>query len=151
MAKRKVEPTEQILQSAQGELADIIKRAKSVNNFDSSLQELLPKALQPHCKVANFNNGNLMLYVDSGAIASKFHFIKPSLLSDLRKHPGFAGLASIEVKISQEAFKTTQIDTKVVEKHFSSEVSQQLIELIANTEDHDIKKSLEHLLRHKNQ
>lgn len=152
MAKKNLEKTRDILHNAHGELGEIIAQAGQIKNLDLEIETLLPENLRQHCKVANYNKGTLMLYVDSGALAAKCRYLKPQLISSLRSHAEFAGLASIDFKIAPEVFQKKSLEEKaVVNKTFSPSITQQLIELIASTEDDGIKKSLELLLKHKSQ
>lgn len=146
--QHKISTPDDILHNASGQLDEIVRHVSTLKSLNKLLNQLLPENLRPHCKLANFNKGTLAIAVDSGAIASKWHYLKPQLLSKLRSHPTFAGTASIKIDVRPEYFTEPKEPEPIIGKKFSEKTRTELMTLISNTKDAKLKAKLEALLTH---
>lgn len=145
--QHKITTPDQILKNASGQLDHIVRHIADLKALDGLLNTLLPAELRPHCKIANFEKGKLSIAVSNGAIASKWHYLKPQLLSQLRRHPTFAGIAHINIAARPEYFAEPQEPEPIEGQKFSEQTRQQLMTLISNTDDKKLKIKLEELLK----
>lgn len=77
-------------------LEHLLKKANEIRRLNQTLKTDLDPALAQHCKVANLNQGRLILATSSPAWNHQLRFSKGDLLSSLRKRPEWCGLVAIE-------------------------------------------------------
>ncbi len=135
------------LRRPDGLLERVILKVKSLSDMDKKLKKELPSFLRPHSKLGNYENGKISLIVDSSAMASKWHYLKPDLLQKLRSDPAFSGLVSIDIKIDPTQFDFKNTPEKPKARKFSPETLELLKQTIFSTQDSKIREKLEKLLR----
>lgn len=64
-------------------LARLASHAQRLLQFQRSLDAVLPAALAPHVRVANFRLGKLFVHAANGAVAAKVRQFGPSIASEL--------------------------------------------------------------------
>lgn len=78
-------------------MARLAAHAQRLLQFQRLLETVLPEALRPYARVANFRLGKLFIHAANGAVAAKIRQIGPRLASEL----------------SSKDVKVTQIEVKV--------------------------------------
>nr|WP_255703223.1 DUF721 domain-containing protein [Lysobacter sp. GX 14042] len=63
---------------------DPIRRAMWLDELDRRFHPLLPRALAPHTRVANYEQGRLVFLVDSPVWRAKLRLLAPQLLDTAR-------------------------------------------------------------------
>jgi hypothetical protein len=72
-----------LLQSGNPRLSHLANRAKAVVTLRDEVQSLLPASLAPHLSNASERQGDLTLWVDSGAFCARLRFEIPRLRAPL--------------------------------------------------------------------
>jgi hypothetical protein len=80
-------------------LAQLVQKAQLLSEMNAIVVPLLPVECQPHCRVANFENGTLTLSVAKQQIITPLRFVLPNLIPRLQRYPILAGLENIKTKI----------------------------------------------------
>jgi len=80
-------------------LHNVQQHAVALLKLNRAVNQLLPKQLQPHCRVANYRNGILVLETHSANWLMGLRYEQSNLLSALRTSI-LPSLASIDIKIS---------------------------------------------------
>lgn len=81
-------------------LSHLITKALSIDKLNNSLKKILSPELSEQCRLGQYENGIMTLYIHSAAYATQMRFYVPDLLTELRQHQAFYGLKSIQVKIA---------------------------------------------------
>lgn len=82
----------------------LIQKARKLREFDQQLKAVLDQKLLDHCKVANYQDGCLVICADNPSSATLLRFQVPELIEKLRHQPGLGQLSSIkcQIEIKQE-------------------------------------------------
>lgn len=128
-------PISELLAQSETSLGKLAKKAKTLQSLHEILSQLLDKDLLPHCRFGFFDTGILTLFAQDAAIATRLRYSSFTLLSQLRQHPTWAALRSIQVKVDPQwdlfqQSKKEPISTK--EPITLSEQSVSQIEELAN-------------------
>ena len=102
-SKGKVPALSERLDSAQGELGNLVDNLNRINRLNQILVEIIQPPLIEHCRIAHWRNNILVLAVDSSQWANRLRYEKLNLLSLLRKN-GFPEVSSIDIIISPDDF-----------------------------------------------
>ena len=94
------------LNNPKGELSSLVDNLNRINRLSQSLKVILPEPLNQHCRIAQYENQQLILAVDSGEWASRLRFEKLELLSYLRSN-GFADINGIDIIVKPDDFGCT--------------------------------------------
>lgn len=100
-------------------LRNVQQHAIALLKLNQAVNKLLPKQLQPHCRVANYRNGILVLETHNANWLMGLRYEQSNLLSALRSHV-LPSLASIDIRINP----AWQDPTKVTHPTDSAEVPQ---------------------------
>lgn len=133
-----------LVQSETSVLKNILNKLELINKLNLALAKLLDPELQPHCQVANYRDGQIVIQVDSPVFATLLRFQLPQLLSALRKEPGLAGIASLH-HIVRPAVASVIKPQVPVQRKISSENAAYLRNLAVGISDEKLKAVLENL------
>ncbi|ACT05499.1 protein of unknown function DUF721 [Dickeya chrysanthemi Ech1591] len=86
-------------QLGSGPLHDIQQRALALLKLNRAVHALLPTALRPYCRVANYRNGLLVLETASANWLMRLRYEHPALLSALRAQI-LPSLVTIDIRIN---------------------------------------------------
>ncbi|NKI75254.1 DUF721 domain-containing protein [Dickeya sp. CFBP 2040] len=86
-------------QTGSGPLHDIQQRALALLKLNRAVHALLPTALRPYCRVANYRHGLLVLETASANWLMRLRYEQPALLSALRAQI-LPSLAAIDIRIN---------------------------------------------------
>ena len=101
MVKNPEKSVAQILLDAPSQLQPLMDKAQQIIALDSLVKQYLASNLQSYCRVINFRVGTLVIGADNASIATHLKFTSQHLLSELRKHPEFSGIRSIQVVVER--------------------------------------------------
>jgi hypothetical protein len=90
-----------LLQDPSSLLGKLVNQAQSLENLQQLFTKILDPAISADCRIGDYQLGVLTLFVKNGAMATQLRYQVPDLLSTLRKIPTWAGLVSIQVKVSR--------------------------------------------------
>ncbi|SLM64603.1 MULTISPECIES: DUF721 domain-containing protein [Dickeya] len=85
--------------TASGPLQDIQQRAVALLKLNRAVQSLLPAALHPFCRVANYRQGMLILETTSANWLMRLRYEQPTILSALRAQI-LPSLVAIDIRIN---------------------------------------------------
>ncbi len=80
-------------------LSDLLNAAQRLTQLQQTLERQLQPAARPHCQVAAWRDGHLLLIVTDAGWATRLRFQERRLLRYLQLTPEFAGLQRILFKI----------------------------------------------------
>lgn len=133
----------------EGALNNIVSKVKNMAYLDQQLKQDLPSFLKPHCRLGSFENGKIVITVDSSAMGSKLNFLKQNILEKLRSDRNFSGVIAIEIKIDPSVFEASKPAEKPkVPRKFSAQTTELLKQKILATQDKNMREKLEKLLKH---
>lgn len=92
---------QELLNNHQTPLGKLVARAKSFLQRNETVQQILDPSLAPHCQVASYEQGKLLLLADSAAWATLLRYQIPTLLQSLRAHASWGELRTIQVKVGK--------------------------------------------------
>ena len=78
-------------------LGDIFDQAAKLKHIETLVLQNLPEDSREHYRVGNYQQGRLVLLTSSAIHLTRFRYLKPQLLADLRV--SLPDLATIELKI----------------------------------------------------
>ncbi len=83
----------------------LFRRAQSIDKLNLLLDGYLLPPLQGNFKISAFKDGSLHLITHSAALATRFRFMQPTLLSKLKQTIEFKKIQSFEIKIRPLTYK----------------------------------------------
>ena len=92
-------PIRDILSNSDTSLGKLIAKAQAIENLNQTFQNILDPSLIPHCRIATYENGILILVSESAAYATRLRYQVPTILSTLRNFSQWAALRSIQIKV----------------------------------------------------
>lgn len=92
----------QILNSQGEQLRQLIDKSQELTILNRHVQQLLSTELAPHCTVANFQNGCLVIAVDNAAWATCLRYQIPELLQQLRTKDQLPNLRTIRSYVNTQ-------------------------------------------------
>lgn len=90
------------------QMQSILAKVQSLQALQKIVIKELPPEIQPHCCVANFHEGKLILQVDSSVFAMRLRYALPSLNTKLR--PLIPTLKQVDFFIQPSNDKTARED-----------------------------------------
>ncbi len=96
---------ETILHNKNSELGVLLDKVYSIKRLQDNLNAYLDENAQKHVKLGPYMKGQLTLFADSGAWATKLRFYVPTLLQRLRGHADFSGLINIDIKVAPHLYE----------------------------------------------
>ena len=146
MAIKNHKSIEFLEQSELNSCKDVLKRVAAIKKIDQVFKTLIDQELARHCLVANYRNGQVVIEVESAALATLLRFQLPSLLSEMRKN-GLASVASIDYYILNRAPDKPHKQLEAA-KSLSADNAQYLRDIAEGITDSKLKEALLKLSRH---
>ncbi len=81
-------------------IADLCKKAKSIQEIDHNLKKYLDKSLHDHFEVANIKTDSAILLVNSSSWATRLRYNIPAILDALNNHLNFSSIKTITIKVN---------------------------------------------------
>lgn len=126
-------------------LRQLLGAARRLEQLQQRLEQQLQPAARPHCKVASWRDGVLLLIITSSEWATRLRYQQQRLLRLLQACPEFAGLQRILMRVRP----TWQAPPgKRPALSLSGEAAQTLRSTAAGISDPRLRAALERLARH---
>lgn len=136
----------QLLQK--GELSDLTQQALRLKKIHVLLQEILPPELAQHTRAISFAQHCLLLEISNSSTAALLRYYTPTLLSEIRKNPEFASIASIKQQVKPLETVVAKIKPKAKRPAYSKGVSELLIHVAEKIQYEPLKQALLALSKH---
>lgn len=94
-------------------LKTLLRQAERIEHLQRMLESQIQPAARPHCKVASWREGTLLLIVTDGGWATRLRYQQKRLHRDLLQLSAFSGLMRILFKV--EPSYTTERPKKSIE------------------------------------
>ena len=127
-------------------LAWIIKKSNEIRKLDQQVKEVLDQRLVSHCKVANFENGCLVICIDNPSSATLLRFQLPELMQKLRQRPELEQLLVIKYYIETKEEKQNKSTGRVLP--VSQETVAEIKESIVSLPHLKLRDTIERLVKH---
>ena len=92
-------PIRDLLKKPETQLGKLFAHAKTIDDLNLILMQVLDPDLASHCRVGSYHQGVLLLLCSSSAFATTLRYQVPGIISKLRSYSQWAGLSSIQVKV----------------------------------------------------
>lgn len=126
-------------------LQALFRKAEAIGRFQRLLESKIQPAARPHCKLAMYRDGQLLIIVDDGHWATRLRYQQKRLLRELQELPQFEGLRQLVFKVQPDT--TVQPAKRKVE--LLSESAAESIEASAECiSDPGLKAAMERLAKH---
>ncbi len=103
--------------NANKQLQTIVAKVAALQKTNQDVERFLDNELRGHCKVANFEQGSLVLVVNSAAWATRLRYLLPQLRTKLRNDAEMYNLRTIKVIVSQDPLTETPDNNSSKAKH----------------------------------
>ena len=110
----------------------LVSEWKQQQILSEQIQQLLPAGCQKKVKLGCVKKGIVYLLAENNSVATQCRYQLSTLLSQLRKLPGGAGLGSLQIRVDAEAFMEGQLLRVHHKQSVSSSVLEELIRSYAN-------------------
>lgn len=80
-----------------GQLTTLCHTVLQLDALTHTLLPFLPETLQPHCRVASFHRGKLVIALQDIALATELNYLLPSLRNTLRAEGKLHQLVSVHM------------------------------------------------------
>lgn len=131
--KNRVLPISELLQDKRYAIADLCKKAKSIQIINQKLKKCLDPSLHDHFELANIKTDVATLLVSSSAWATRLRYNIPAILNALNNQLNFTSVKTIRIKV-----KTASPDNNVLNKKpilLSKNSAQVLVDVANNFSD----------------
>jgi hypothetical protein len=132
------------LVSADG-VAQLAAHAQRLLAFQRTLETVLPEALRPHARVANFRLGKIFIHTSNSAVAAKVRQLGPRIASALSS----SASKVTEIGVSVQACRSTRPQEPRERPVLPSNQQKQRLALLAQNlpPDSALKRAIDHLLK----
>jgi hypothetical protein len=127
--KNKILPISKLLLDKRYPIADLCKKAKSIQIIDKELKTYLDPFLHDHFELANIKTDVATLLVSSSAWATRLRYNIPAILDALNNQLNFASVKTVRIKVKKIIPDNTVLNKKPI---FLSEKSAQILVSVAN-------------------
>ena len=126
----------ELLDKSESQLGKLISQAQAIETLNTIFVSTLEHDLIPNCRVGYYDSGVLTLFAASAAWATRLRYSVPTLLSQLRSLPTWAGLRSIQVKIQtnfHQMIQEKEVDSAPLEPAKLSAENAAQFQALANS------------------
>ncbi|MCZ6802447.1 MAG: DUF721 domain-containing protein [Proteobacteria bacterium] len=118
-----------LLQNQNSPIADICKKAHSIQEIDHKLKNLLDPSLKNHFELANIKTDIVILLVSSPAWATRLRYNIPAILNALNNQLNFTSVKTIRIKVRKAIPDYLSSNKKQI---YLSDKSAQFLSKVAN-------------------
>lgn len=129
-------------------LKDLTEKVYLLTALNEIFQEIIDPSLRGHCKVANVNNGQIIIEVASPAWGTQLRYRFPEILHQLRQRRGFEGLSGIDYYIKPQEVETKPKVKPTNNMRITKDSSEALKACAEDIEHPGLKNILEKLASH---
>ncbi len=94
-------PISKLLQDKHSPIADLCKKAHSIQVLDQKLKKCLDPSLQNHFELANITTDSAILLVSSSTWATRLRYNIPVILNALNNQLDFKSIKTIRIKVKK--------------------------------------------------
>ncbi|KTT47601.1 MAG: RNA-binding protein [Pseudomonas sp. PGPPP4] len=123
-------------------LKSLFREAERLGRLQQLLEEQLQPAARPHCRVASWREGTLLLVVNDAHWATRLRYQQRRLLRLLQQAPEFAGLMRLQFKMQPSPGVATRVRPV---RQVSQVGADSLRDVAAGIRDPKLKAALERL------
>ncbi len=127
--KNKTLPVSELLLDKRYAIADLCKKAKSIQIIDQKLKTYLDPSLRDHFELANIKTDVATLLVSSSTWATRLRYNIPAILDALNNQLNFTYVKTIRIKVKKILPDNTVLNKKPI---FLSKNSAQVLVNVAN-------------------
>jgi hypothetical protein len=131
-----------ILQSSDNQLSNLIAKVNQLNELNQSLSKILDSKLAAHCQITNLENGILTILVDNSSWGTKIRYTSPDIINKMHDTNVLSKVKSIKCIVrpgKYERTKTKQPDQKLT---ISAENAQLLRSIAQGVKDKKLREAL---------
>jgi hypothetical protein len=133
-------------------LNKLVSLAQELKKLDPLFQAMLPRELRKHCHLTKIEKNALTVAIDAASWATKFRYVIPDLLKDLRTQPEFHQVEKIYHHVFAETSIPETSSSPLAKKLQISKETALLLEKTARgIKNKKLQKSLEKLAISSNQ
>ena len=103
-----------LLQDKHFPIADLCKKAHSIQVIDHKLKKLLDSSLQDHFELANIKEDIAILLVSSPAWATRLRYNIPAILNTLNNQLSFTSVKTIRIKVKKQISDNPVLNKKPI-------------------------------------
>lgn len=140
----------QLLDSPQSDLQQMLQKAQQIERLQRFLQPLLPEPIRAECTIANYQLTQLKILVSNASIATTLRFLVPQLLSHLHSKPYWQFFQDIAIAIQ----KRPPLESVVIEpiknqpkRDIPSDAIDGFRWLASQEEDKELQRALEKIAK----
>ncbi len=127
--KNRTLPISELLQDKRYAIADLCKKAKSIQIIDQKLKTYLDPSLHDHFELANIKTDVATLLVSSSTWATRLRYNIPAILNALNNQLNLTTVKTVRIKVKKAISDNTALNKKPI---FLSENSAQVLANVAN-------------------
>ncbi len=136
-ADNKTLPISKLLHDDRSPIAELCKKASSIQDINHQLKKYLDPSLQNHFELANINNAVATLLVSSSSWATRLRYNIPTILDALNNQLNFSSVKTIRIKVKKIISDNTVINKKPIP--LSEKSAQVLIDVANNSNDSQLR------------
>ncbi len=88
-----------LIDAPESSLHDLMATTDRLLQLEKEVRLRLPESCQKHCKLASYQNGKLILHVESAAWATKIRYLQRELIVQLKQIPVLKEINRIQVSV----------------------------------------------------
>ena len=134
-------PISELLKDKRYTIADLCKKANSIQDVNQKLKECLDPSLRNHFELANINNDSAIIIVSSSTWATRLRYNIPAILNVLNNQLNFTAIKTIRIKVKKVFSDTTTTRLKKPIS-LSQNSSKILIDVANNFKDPELRECL---------
>jgi len=123
-------------------LRHLSQRSKKLEHLNYLLKQALPSQFSAHCRLANLNNGMLIIHTDNASLASLIRFQSPVIIKTLSTELDMS-ITHIDVKVRPLFSPQREQASRTI--YLSSSAANTLQQTAQSMVDSPLKNSLEKL------
>ncbi len=135
-----------LLQDKHFPIADLCKKAHSIQVIDHKLKKLLDSSLQDHFELANIKEDIAILLVSSPAWATRLRYNIPAILDAINNQLQFKSVKTIRIKVTKA--KSISRKPKIKPFQLSTESAQFVSDAANSFSDAQLSECLKNLSKH---
>ncbi|MGD9108683.1 MAG: DUF721 domain-containing protein [Gammaproteobacteria bacterium] len=132
-----------ILQSPNNQLSNIITKVNQLHTLNQSLSEILDSKLAVHCQITNLENQILTLLVDNSSWGTKIRYAAPEIIKKMHTIPELSQVKQIKCIVRpKQQYRNAKLPQTAQKMTISSENAQILRSVANGIKDEKLKKAL---------
>lgn len=127
-------PIKDLFIKSETQLSKLVSQAQSIEALHQTFISILDNELIPYCRVGCYESGVLTLFADNAGVATRLRYSIPTILSQLRTKPTWAGLCSIQIKVQTQTHNMAkQVEPEPLPPQFLSQANANQMQALADS------------------